>query len=713
MSHVCTMNSELDAYNNNVYTCGSCGKTFATICILHQHITCHNGGGAYHYDAIVKFAFPKYDTTCSSTQTDEKHTNFLHHLEFARKFTLVSKVKVEVAQDDGASLEHDSRSSNGLGGGTDSDGQLVGIDRIANIERRVQQSAEALLCNKNETLGMRKCSVMLNKLGDENVDALVAGRSSTTCAITFPDTMNHTRKRKIEQENTKEIVQEHEPEIETTKHHTAFLPGKHVLDKVINCYDDGVDYLVSLSSKNMDKNKQSNNEIKAIPDFKIPKVVAGRRNTINVPAFKSETNPELKQYMAKNKNHRLKQTSSGHTKPNEKDSSESNTGKSADHDIECEGDLDKEKTELELKETYFFGMIISDSYVIRRARPKGTFYKGEQDENNRVFVTDTWIPDGQWTVGEMTSIKTETDDEDEIETKANNDFEIPDAEVGCNKLGKEEIRKLKRKHKCRQISALICSLCGKVFKSREHFAGHMNLHAGMKPFMCQLCGKSYSTLSRLHTHQQHVHSDKNSWYKCSICERGFPTVPKLRSHMDMHSTDYVHICRTCNKSYKSEKNLKSHVQFAHNKKQFKCKNCKASFNTQMELAIHHNDRHEGTRVMCKTCGRCFHSVTSRYRHEKIHSGEKPHECHICLRRFLQKTPYWVHMEKHHDLTKANLIELFPEKHMDKNKRHILLKEIKPLQRIEGILTENMVSPNEDIDLLAENNIDEVHYDSPN
>jgi hypothetical protein len=51
------------------FRCGSCAKKFMTICKLHDHLHDHCFGGSYHYDHLLKTAFPKYDTTCSYTQT--------------------------------------------------------------------------------------------------------------------------------------------------------------------------------------------------------------------------------------------------------------------------------------------------------------------------------------------------------------------------------------------------------------------------------------------------------------------------------------------------------------------------------------------------------------------------------------------------------------------------------------------------------------------
>lgn len=53
------------------YTCSACASGFATVCLLHEHLKFHGSGGSYHYDHVSNTAYPKYDTFCSYTQTED------------------------------------------------------------------------------------------------------------------------------------------------------------------------------------------------------------------------------------------------------------------------------------------------------------------------------------------------------------------------------------------------------------------------------------------------------------------------------------------------------------------------------------------------------------------------------------------------------------------------------------------------------------------
>jgi KRAB domain-containing zinc finger protein len=42
-------------------------------------------------------------------------------------------------------------------------------------------------------------------------------------------------------------------------------------------------------------------------------------------------------------------------------------------------------------------------------------------------------------------------------------------------------------------------------------------------------------------------------------------------------------------------------------------------------------------VACEVCGKRLSDPSSLYRHRKIHSGEKPHQCPYCDRKFIQES----------------------------------------------------------------------------
>ena len=51
-------------------------------------------------------------------------------------------------------------------------------------------------------------------------------------------------------------------------------------------------------------------------------------------------------------------------------------------------------------------------------------------------------------------------------------------------------------------------------------------------------------------------------------------------------------------------------------------------------------------VSCEICGKKLADPSSLYRHRKIHSGDKPHKCPYCSRRFIQRYNMKQHIKTH-------------------------------------------------------------------
>ena len=62
---------EHSSNSKEFYKCGGCGKRFAMVCKLHDHLQDKCSTGSYHYDHVLKTAFPKHDTACSFSQTSD------------------------------------------------------------------------------------------------------------------------------------------------------------------------------------------------------------------------------------------------------------------------------------------------------------------------------------------------------------------------------------------------------------------------------------------------------------------------------------------------------------------------------------------------------------------------------------------------------------------------------------------------------------------
>ncbi|CAH8486924.1 unnamed protein product [Heterobilharzia americana] len=134
---------------------------------------------------------------------------------------------------------------------------------------------------------------------------------------------------------------------------------------------------------------------------------------------------------------------------------------------------------------------------------------------------------------------------------------------------KKQISNLEhRSHPHKNQLSLLCSQCGRRFSSKENLRRHMNMHLGLKPYICQVCHRAYSRTSersrcmKKHHHEENifknnkqcsynVHKDWSSSglsalqiedkidqcrprpYVCQICDdhRAYTDPSSLRKHM--------------------------------------------------------------------------------------------------------------------------------------------------------------------------------------
>ncbi|CAG0888187.1 unnamed protein product [Cyprideis torosa] len=173
---------------------------------------------------------------------------------------------------------------------------------------------------------------------------------------------------------------------------------------------------------------------------------------------------------------------------------------------------------------------------------------------------------------------------------------------------------IRREH--RPDNWIPCEICGQsVYK--YHMKKHRDIHATLTPsmpegFPCTLCGKTYSTLARLTSHERGVH--KESHLVCSICGKGFRFKSQLREHEAMHTGEALYKCKLCGLGFGRRRHLRLHVMKHTNDRRHKCPHCPKAFFKSDTLKEHLNV-HTGARPFaCKFCGQAYASLPSMYTH---------------------------------------------------------------------------------------------------
>ena len=118
------------------------------------------------------------------------------------------------------------------------------------------------------------------------------------------------------------------------------------------------------------------------------------------------------------------------------------------------------------------------------------------------------------------------------------------------------------RHKCIKEKQCSCDLCGKSFVSLSALHAHLQLHSGKnhirekctgekysgeKPYMCQLYERSFTKSSSL-TLQKCVHTEEKP-YSCQVCGKLCARLSFLSQHMSVHRKKEPFLCQECGKAF--------------------------------------------------------------------------------------------------------------------------------------------------------------------
>ncbi|XP_022110212.1 zinc finger protein 431-like [Acanthaster planci] len=152
-------------------------------------------------------------------------------------------------------------------------------------------------------------------------------------------------------------------------------------------------------------------------------------------------------------------------------------------------------------------------------------------------------------------------------------------------------------------------------------------------------------------------------YSCGHCREEFPTRLLLNQHNgDTHqiiqpkTRAVVFQCNFCPNKLTSQDELLEHVKTYH------LSNIASTSSIGEPTAVHVKakkpDKRKGrTKVFqCSYCHECFSKESRVTRHERIHTNEKPHVCHICGLAFTFKRELKQHLQKECKVGDADISE---------------------------------------------------------
>lgn len=113
-----------------------------------------------------------------------------------------------------------------------------------------------------------------------------------------------------------------------------------------------------------------------------------------------------------------------------------------------------------------------------------------------------------------------------------------------------------------KIPSLICSTCGKQFKTKPALKFHnRRYHETEFLLSCDHCDKTFTTNTQLRRHTL-AHLKKHA-FTCTACEMNF-NIPNLaKDHVLRHHLNFSIDCSLCNRKYFEKRKLQRHLHNNH------------------------------------------------------------------------------------------------------------------------------------------------------
>lgn len=211
-----------------------------------------------------------------------------------------------------------------------------------------------------------------------------------------------------------------------------------------------------------------------------------------------------------------------------------------------------------------------------------------------------------------------------------------------------------------QSDSAICPTCGKSFSNVYTMNSHQRqVHEGIRSYVCSICSQSFTTSYKLRRHHLGIHSARRD-YHCETCGHAFKTRDMLIKHQRTHFQGMgPFICSICcpNEKFKFKSGLDYHVKIRHTDKLpskvttnvilYQCSICSSNYKSRKQLQRHEDSHATDGKISCSLCPKVFRNAKDLAQHEKKNHKEITiYTCSYCQKQYKGKQNFEIHVGSH-------------------------------------------------------------------